>query len=106
MARYYCTTIEEYMALLKHDIKEALDGRVEGEAAGKEDCTKMILSTFDEVVYHLFDALASANAIDKVVTDNKVEMNVEKFNEYNKIMCEEKAKYGKYYKYEGGDDDE
>lgn len=48
---------------LKDDIEEALEGKIDGEVASKEECDKLILESVDEIV-SCFEA-----AIDKLVRD-------------------------------------
>lgn len=48
---------------LQADIEEALEGKIDGEAASKEECDKLILESVDEIV-SCFNA-----AIDKLVRD-------------------------------------
>jgi hypothetical protein len=105
MAKYNCSTMGKYMMMLKEDIKEALQGRVEGEAASKEECDKLILDSFDEAVYQLQEALAAGRTLERVAHNHGVLLNHEMFQEYSKVREEERLKYNDY-KYEGKENDD
>ena len=105
MAKYSCSTMGKYMMMLKEDIKEALKGRVEGEAASKEECDKLILDSFDEAVYQIQEALAVSRTLERVAHNHGVLPNNEMFQEYIKVYEEERLKYNDY-KYEGEENDD
>lgn len=105
MAKYNCSTMGKYMMLLKEDIKEALQGRVKGEAASKEECDRVILNTFDAAVYHLQDALAGSRALSRVMENHGCKPNAELMQEYIVAHEEEKRKCNDY-KYEGEENDD
>lgn len=100
MAKYNCSTMGNYMMLLKKDIKEALQGRVEGAPASKEECDKVILSAFDEAVYRLQDMLAHGRAMERVAVNHGCKFDAELLREYMAVYEEEERKYNDY-KYEG-----
>ncbi len=105
MAKYNCSTIGKYMMMIKEDIKEALQGRVEGEAASKEECDKLILDSFDEAVFQLQEALVAGRTLERVAHNHGVLPNNETFQEYIKVYGEERLKYNDY-EYEGEENDD
>lgn len=105
MAKYNCSTIGKYMMMMKEDIKEALQGRVEGEAASKKECDKLILDSFDEAVFQLQEALVASRTLERVAHNHGALPNNETFQEYMKVYGEERLKYNDY-KYEGEENDD
>lgn len=104
MAKYNCSTMGKYMMLLKADIKAALQGKVEGAPASKEECDKLILDSFDEAVFQLQEALAAGRTLERVAHNHGVLVGGEMFQEYSKVREEERLKYNDY-KYEGEEND-
>lgn len=105
MAKYNCSTIGKYMMMIKEDVKDALQGRVEGETASKEECDKLILDSFDEAVFQLQEALVAGRTLERVAHNHGVLPNNETFQEYMKVYGEERLKYNDY-KYEGEENDD
>ena len=67
MAKYNCSSFDQYANLLKKDIKAAMRGKIRIPAdveececgfreieGSKEECEKIILDSVDEIVYHLY----------------------------------------------------
>ena len=103
MAKYNCSTMGQYMMMLKEDIKEALQGRVEGEAASKEECDRVILNTFDAAVYHVQELATGSRALNRIMENHGCKLDAELLQEYIATYIvtyeEEKRKYNDY-KYE------
>ncbi len=105
MAKYNRSTMGSYLRMLKEDIKEALQGKVEGAPASKEECDKVILSAFDEAAYHLHELAASNRALNRIMEDHGCKLDAELFQEYIVAREEERYKYNDY-KHEGEEDDD
>lgn len=105
MAKYNRSTMGSYLMMLKEDIKEALQGKVEGAPASKEECDKVILSAFDQAAYHLHEFATGNRTLNRIMENHGCKRDVELFQEYIVVYEEERCKYNDY-KYEGEEDDD
>lgn len=109
MAKYNCSTFGEYANLLKKDIKAALRGKIRiptdmeefdygfrEEDASKEECEKIILDSFDEIVHHALQALDSGRALSRMLEDNGIKQNGENFAKYRQYVEEEHHRFNTY----------
>jgi len=104
MAKYNCSAIGRCMMMLKQDIKDALQGKVEGKAASKEECDNVILNTFDAAVFHVLDMATGSRAMERIMESHGCKLDAELLQEYMVTYEEEERKHNNY-KYEGNKND-
>ncbi len=105
MAKYNCPVIGRYMMMLKQDIKDALQGKVEGKSASKEECDNVILNTFDAAVFHALDMATGSRAMRRILESHGCKLDAVLLQEYM-VAYEEEERKGNDYKYEGEENDD
>ena len=109
MAKYNCSSFDQYANLLKKDIKAAMRGKIRIPAdveececgfreieGSKEKCEKIILDSVDEIVHHALRAQATARALEKLAEENGVEHTGENLVRYIALAEEEELKFNDY----------
>ena len=109
MAKYDCSSFDQYANLLKKDIKAAMRGKIRIPAdveececgfreieGSKEECEKIILDSVDEIVHHALRAQATSRALEKLAEENGVEHTGETLARYIVLAEEEELKFNGY----------
>ena len=109
MAKYDCSSFDQYANLLKKDIKAAMRGKIRIPAdveececgfvevdASKEECEKIILDSVDEIVHRALRAQATSRALEKLAEENGVEHTEEALARYIVLAEEEELKFNGY----------
>ena len=109
MAKYNCSSFDQYANLLKKDIKAAMRGKIRiptdveececgfREIKGsKEECEKIILDSVDEIVHHALRAQATARALERLAEENGVEHTGETLARYIALAEEEELRFNDY----------
>ena len=109
MAKYNCSSFDQYANLLKKDINAAMRGKIRiptdveececgfREIKGsKEECEKIILDSVDEIVHHALRAQATARALERLAEENGVEHTGETLARYIALAEEEELRFNGY----------
>ena len=109
MAKYNCSSFDQYANLLKKDIKAAMRGKIRVPAdieececgfreieGSKEECEKIILDSVDEIVHQALRAQATSRALEKLAEENGVEHTEEAFARYIVLAEKEELKFNGY----------
>ena len=101
MAKYNCDTFGQYANLLKQDIKAAMRGKIRNPAdveeyecgfvevdAPKDECEKIILKSFDEIVDQALKAMVFTRALERLLEENGVEYTKETQSRYTALCME------------------
>ena len=109
MAKYNCSSFDQYANLLKKDIKAAMRGKIRIPAdieececgfreieGSKEECEKIILDSVDEIVHHALKAHAASRALEKLAKENGLEYTQENLARYIVLAEKEELKFNGY----------
>ena len=109
MAKYNCSSFDQYANLLKKDIKAAMRGKIRIPAdveececgfreieGSKEECEKIILDSVDEIVHRALRAQAAARALEKLAEENGLEHTKETLARYTVLAEKEELKFNGY----------
>ena len=101
MAKYNCSSFGQYANLLKKDIKAAMRGKIRNPAdveececgfvevdAPKDECEKIILKSFDEIVDQALKAMVFTRALERLLEENGVEYTKETQSRYTALCME------------------
>lgn len=89
MARYTCTTIQDYLQMLRKDVDAALNGSIKGAAASKAECDAMVLEIFDELAYQLHTTFNGTRMLGSIAKHHGYVINKDTIEEYMRIRQQE-----------------
>ena len=109
MAKYDCSSFDQYVNLLKKDIKAAMRGKIRIPAdveececgfreieGSKEEYEKVILDSVDEIVHRALRAMATSRALEKLAEENGLEHTKENLARYIVLAEQEELKFNGY----------